>query len=163
MLSVFQAYFVQYSCVFLGIPKLCCFREQTIWITDIVDQLSQVNSANAENLCFSREAAQHKEAIPSRINGIAAPSASLTVWLLCAVGQTRGGKPPPAIILPRWSWHSLVHGHYATLIPSDAAWSSGCRSSKGFWFLSTAKMILHSLCIAAPIATFIGFERHFRA
>ena len=45
----------------------------------IADQLSQVNSANVENLCFSREAAQHKEAIPSRINGIAAPSASLTV------------------------------------------------------------------------------------
>lgn len=49
------------------------------YTTEDVDQLSQVNSANAENLCFSREAAQHKEAIPSRINGIAAPSASLTV------------------------------------------------------------------------------------
>lgn len=48
-------------------------------LTILVDQLSKVNSANAENLCFSREAAQHKEAIPSRINGIAAPSASLTV------------------------------------------------------------------------------------
>lgn len=49
------------------------------YTTEDVDQLSKVNSANAENLCFSREAAQHKEAIPSRINGIAAPSASLTV------------------------------------------------------------------------------------
>ena len=58
------------------------YEDTTAHVIEVLtnqDQLSQVNSANVENLCFSREAAQHKEAIPSRINGIAAPSASLTV------------------------------------------------------------------------------------